>query len=115
MSQAHAVAVKPRTPAIEEDHATELQNVVTEGLREEVGYKEAYAAPIAAAVVRILRRRMGGRDVYIPAPSATERYAQIRARHAEIISTLGPTKARDVVLAEFAISLRTFYSALNAK
>jgi hypothetical protein len=65
--------------------------------------------------VRILRRRMGGRDVYIPAPSATERYAQIRARHAEIISTLGPAKARDIVLAEFGISMATFYVALGAK
>lgn len=111
----NATAVATNSPAIEEDHATVLRNLAVEILREEGGFRDTVATPIADLFVRGLRLRYGGKDIYIPAPSATERYAEIRAKHAELIGKHGAAKARDLVMQLFNISLNTYYRALNAK
>lgn len=47
-------------------------------LREEIGMNESIGGIFAAAMVRGLRRRLGGRELYIPAPDRSERDATIR-------------------------------------
>lgn len=103
------------SPAQEEDKANQLRNLTIEILCEEVGYKEPFATPIAEAIVRGLRLRMGGREWYIPAPSAAERHAEIRKKYNELVGKVGVHRARDLTIQLFSISLSTFYNALNAK
>ena len=67
-----------QTQARNEDAAATLQMEVTEIVRAEIGYNEAFASSIASAIVRGLRRKLGGQEVYIPAPDRSERDAAIR-------------------------------------
>ena len=101
------------SPAQEEDKANQLRNLTVAILCEEVGYKEAFATPIAEAIVRGLRLRMGGREWYIPAPSAAERHAEIRKKYNELIGKVGTHRARDLTMQLFNVSLRTFYNAIE--
>lgn len=48
-------------------------------MREEVGLVGVFAEPFAEALLVGIRRRMGGREVYIPAPDKAGRDEQIRA------------------------------------
>jgi Mor family transcriptional regulator len=61
-----------------EDAAVQLQQDMVAIVREEIGMHEAIAALFAGALVRGLRRRMGGQELYIPAPDRSERDAAIR-------------------------------------
>lgn len=56
----------------------QLQQDLVEIVREEIGMHEAIASVFASAVVRGLRRRMGGSDLYIPSPDLSDRDASIR-------------------------------------
>ncbi|HYF17698.1 MAG TPA: Mor transcription activator family protein [Ramlibacter sp.] len=67
-----------KTPALNEDAAALLQMEFTEIVREEIGYKEDFASQIASAVLRGLRRRRGGEELYVPAADRSERDAAIR-------------------------------------
>lgn len=63
-----------------EDAAVALLYEMTTIVREEIGMNELFAAQIAEAITRGLRRRLGGEYHYIPAPDKTERDAAIRAQ-----------------------------------
>ncbi|WP_232290691.1 Mor transcription activator family protein [Polaromonas naphthalenivorans] len=69
---------KALTAGQAEDAAVQLQHDFVEIVREEIGMNEALASVFASAVVRGLRRRMGGSDLYIPAPDLSDRDASIR-------------------------------------
>jgi len=69
----------PLTEAQADDRAAWLRREVLIIVKENVGMVEALAIPIADAIVCGLCERMGGREVYIPAPSKVDRDAQIRA------------------------------------
>jgi Mor family transcriptional regulator len=62
-----------------EDKAAELKFELTNIVSEEIGMNEAFASQIAEALVRGLRKRMGGQDIYIPAPNKSARDAAIKA------------------------------------
>jgi Mor family transcriptional regulator len=61
-----------------EDAAVQLQHDMVAIVREEIGMHESIAALFADALVRGLRRRMGGRELYIPAADRSARDAAIR-------------------------------------
>lgn len=56
-----------------------LEREVALIVQEELGLKEQFATAFAQAIVKGLRERLGGDDIYIPAPDKSERNAQIRA------------------------------------
>jgi len=61
-----------------EDAAVQLEHDITNIVREETGMHEGIASMFSQALVRGLRRRLGGQELYIPAPDRTERDAAIR-------------------------------------
>lgn len=74
------------TPSQSDDLALQLEYDFVEIVREEIGLDEKEAARIAAAIVRGVRKRyggerLGGKGIYIPAPSKHERDAAIRAAY----------------------------------
>lgn len=68
----------PQTPAQAEDAAVQLERDFLAIVREEIGMHEGLAGMFARALVDGLRRRLGGQDLYIPAPDRSERDAAIR-------------------------------------
>ena len=70
----------PDGASCNDDAAVSLLYEMTTIVREEIGFNELFAAQIAEALVRGLRRRLGADYLYIPAPDKTERDAAIRAR-----------------------------------
>lgn len=71
--------------------------------RDKVGAGEALAARIAEAMFEGMRERIGGREVYIPAPDLTKRNAEIRR------SFNG--RNLDDVMRAFGVSRATVYRA----
>lgn len=69
---------KPTTPGQCEDAAVQIERDFIEIVQQEIGMHEHLAAPFSQALVRGLRRRMGGRELYIPAPDLGERNDRIR-------------------------------------
>ncbi len=75
----------PPTPAQLEDQAIQLQREMVEIVREEIGMNEAFANTLAAAIVRGMRKRYGGRTlgskgaIYVHALGKAERNAAICA------------------------------------
>jgi Mor family transcriptional regulator len=63
----------------DEDSASWLRREINAIVREEIGMVEMLAAPFADALLVGIRKRMGGREVYIPAPDKASRDEQIRA------------------------------------
>lgn len=90
-------------PAEQEDNASWLRRELIEILREEIGMIEAFAEIHADAVLCGMRRRIGGREIYIPAPDKTDRDAQIRA-------AFNGRNLREV-MRQFGVSQRTVYRA----
>lgn len=62
-----------------EDTAIGLKFEITSIVREEIGFNEHFASQIADALVRGLRKKFGGDDIYIPAPDKAARNAAIKA------------------------------------
>lgn len=67
------------SPAQEADAALELEAMLVESLQLCAGLPTVAANDLAVKLVKVLRLRHGGLDVYIPAPSKAERDAAIRA------------------------------------
>ncbi|XXQ55627.1 Mor transcription activator family protein [Xenophilus aerolatus] len=65
------------SPGQTEDAAVQLEHDIIGIVREEIGMHEQLATMFAQALVRGLRRRLGGRELYIPAPSKEERNVAI--------------------------------------
>lgn len=61
-----------------EDAAVQLEHEFIAIVRDEIGMHEAMATLIAQAIVRGLRQRQGGREMWIPAPDKSARNAAIR-------------------------------------
>lgn len=89
------------TPAQIADQAIQLHAELTEIVRVEIGMHEAFAADIAAAILRGLQNLHGARELYIPAPDKTARNASIRAK-------FNGTN-HQAVMREFGISRTTLY------
>ncbi len=92
-------AAASRTPAQREDEAMLLESEFTEIVRTEIGMHEAFAAQIARAIVKGLRRVHGAKRIYIPGVDKTERNAAIRAEfngrnHAHVMSKFNISRAR---------------------
>jgi Mor family transcriptional regulator len=68
----------PQTPAQAEDAAVQLERDFLAIVREDIGMNERLAGVFARVLVDGLRSRMGGQDLYIPAPDRSERDAAIR-------------------------------------
>lgn len=66
------------TPGQAEDAAVQLEQDIIGIVREEIGMHEQMATVFAQALVRGLRRRLGGQELYIPSPNRAERDAAIR-------------------------------------
>ncbi len=66
-------------PPERDDSASVLRGELLEIVREEIGMVDGFAEMFADALLRGMRARMGGREVYIPAPDKSDRDAQIRA------------------------------------
>lgn len=91
--------------APQEDRALALQVELTEIIQEETGLHEPIATQIAERVLRGLRRRRGGDELYVPKGSAG------RARDEKVRSAYKGNN-RDEVCRDFGISRSTFYSIL---
>ena len=68
----------PLTAGQAEDAAVQLERDFIDIVREEIGMHEAIAFVFATALVRGLRRKNGGRELYIPAADVSARDARIR-------------------------------------
>ena len=90
-----------------EDAAVQLEHEITAIVREETGLKEPMAEMMAKAIVRGMRERLGGDDLYIPAPDRSERYAAIRAE-------FKGTNLADVCK-KYGVSARTVYRAAQSR
>lgn len=66
------------TAGLAEDAAVQLVHDFSAIVREEIGMREDLAELFSEALVRGLRRRLGGRDLYVPAPDRAKRDAAIR-------------------------------------
>ena len=96
----------PPTPH-PEDAAAQLHAELCEIMRAEIGMHETYASPIAAAVLRGLRRLHGGREIYVPAECRSQRNAEIR-------EAFDGTNA-DAVQRMFGISRSTLYRIVGER
>ncbi|UXY13851.1 hypothetical protein N8I74_11010 [Chitiniphilus purpureus] len=88
------------TPPHETDyHALQLHHELTQILRDEAGYSAQAAQTLAAALVRGMRKRIGGQEFYVPAVDKRERDAAIRREfnglnRKEICRKFGISKSR---------------------
>lgn len=90
-----------------EDAAVALLYEMTAIVREEIGMNELFAAQIAEAITRGLRRRMGGDYHYIPAPDKAARDAAVRADF--------NGQNRDEVCRRHGISKTQFYRIIGRR
>lgn len=91
----------------QEDERAYLHAEFCDILRAEVGMNEHFASPLAAAFLRGLCERMGGREVYIPSENRAERNAAIR-------NLFNGTNI-DKVCQQFGVSRATVYRVVNGK
>lgn len=68
----------PQTAAQAEDAAVQLERDFLAIVREDIGMNERLAGLVARMLVDGLRSRMGGQELYIPAPDRSERDESIR-------------------------------------
>lgn len=85
------------------DNASYLHAEITAVVREKIGLTEHLAALFAEAILCGLRERMGGREVYLPAPDRSKRNAEIRR--------MFNGRNMDEVCKAFAVSRDTVYRA----
>ena len=76
-------------------------------VQEELGFADIYAQQVSDAIVRGLRKRRGGDEIYIPVADKNERDAAIRAAFTG--------SNRGEVCIRFGISKATFYNILNRR
>lgn len=87
------------SPAQTEDAALLLEQDFVAIVREEIGMHEGLAAIVASALVRGLRKKLGGQELWIPAPDKSQRDAAIRREFIgtnikEIMSKYGLSRPR---------------------
>jgi len=69
----------PRPERVRVDYAALWQQEMTEIVRERLAVAEPWAGAMAREIVEGLRARLGGDDIYVPAPDRRARNARIRA------------------------------------
>jgi Mor family transcriptional regulator len=69
----------PQPERIRIDHAALWQQEMTEIVRERLSVGDPWASAMAREIVEGLRARLGGDDIYVPAPDRRARNARIRA------------------------------------
>lgn len=94
--------------AVAEDRAVSLHYELTAILREEVGLHEPFASQIAEAVLRGLRRRRGGEELYVP-----KRAGRAQRDRAVLEAFTGANRRE--VCRRFEISRTTFYEIINRR
>lgn len=90
-----------------EDTLVALTQDLTAVVQQEIGMKEIFATQMADALVRGLRKRMGGQDLYIPAEDKTERDAHIRKEF--------NGRNIDEMCKKFSLSKRSIYKIVERK
>jgi Mor family transcriptional regulator len=95
----------PVSETRDDDSASWLRRELIAIVREEVGMIETLATPMAEVLLHGICRRMGGREVYIPAPEKAGRDEQIRASF----------NGRNLVevMRQFGVSKATVYRAIK--
>ena len=94
-------------PDASEDPAAQLERDITNIVREETGMHEGIATMFSQALVRGLRRRLGGQDLYIPAPDRSERDATIRREY--------NGKNMEELMRRHRIGRTRFYEIINTR
>jgi len=89
------------------DYSVGLQYELTAIVREEIGFNELFASQIAQALMHGLSKKLGGQDVYIPAPSKSERDNQIKAEF--------NGRNKEEVCKKFKISPRRLYQIVGRR
>lgn len=84
-----------------------LQYEMTSIVREEIGFNELFASQIADAIIRGMRVKLGGMQIYIAAPSKAERNASIRKDFTG--------NNRDEICRKYEISRTQFYEIIGAR
>ena len=87
----------------DDDSASWLRRELIAIVREDIGMVEMIATPVADALLAGIRKRMGGREVYIPSIGNAGRDEQIRAAF----------NGRNLVdvMRQFGVSKATVYRA----
>ena len=67
------------TESRDDDSASWLRRELIAVVREDIGMVEALAVQVADLMLVGIRKRMGGREIWIPAPDKASRDEQIRA------------------------------------
>lgn len=99
----------PQTDAQAEDAAVQLEREFIEILRKDVGMDERAASEFARPLVRGLRQRMGGGELWIPAPDKTERNAAIRREFT------GTRESMAAVMRRYGVTRSTIYKILGKR
>lgn len=84
-----------------------LRAELTDVVREQLGIQGPQAIQTAEALLRGLMSRLGGQDIYIPAPPRSE-------RHAAILADFRGDNAAEV-RAKYGISKSTLYRLLTSR
>lgn len=90
-----------------EDNAAALHDELTIIVREETGLNEGFASQFAARILDGLRKRLGGKEVYIPAEDRQARDAAIRADY--------NGRNRQEVCRKYGISRTRLYEIIGEK
>lgn len=90
-----------------DDTLVSLKQDLTAVVQQEIGFNEIFATQIADALVRGLRKRLGGQDLYIPAEDRTERDAMIRKEF--------NGRNIDDMCKKFGLSKRSIYKIVERK
>lgn len=94
-------------PTVVEEGAASLLAEIASILREETGLRDPLATMVAEAVLRGLRKRRGGTEVYVP---QTVRRTEI----AQAVRQMFDGRNRDEVCRRFGISTSTLYRIVRS-
>lgn len=72
-------ALPQRADPVRIDHAALWEQEMTEILKERLAVQGLWATAMAREIVEGLRARLGGDDIYVPAPDRRARNSRIRA------------------------------------
>lgn len=92
-------------PGQSEDAAASLHNELTAIVREEIGLNESLASQFALLILRGIRQRLGGQELYIPTEDRAPRDAAIRAEF--------NGRNRDEICRKYGISRSGLYKILG--
>lgn len=101
------------TQYLEEDAAVQLQADFEQIIVESTGMKHTLAAPLATAIVEGMRKRLGGRRVYIPAPRLRREELEAAAERDRAIAAMYNGRNAPEVMKAFSVSRRTVFNAVQ--